>query len=63
MQYQKHVSTSCMYLIPQNFVSVTIFDIVLIKDCIIHYPGTLFIGTKSTSIRDLLLPNRGRYGT
>jgi hypothetical protein len=31
--------------------------------CIIHYPGTLFTGTKSTSIRNLRLPKWGRYGT
>jgi hypothetical protein len=29
--------------------------------CILHYLGTLFNGTKSTSIEDQLLPDRGRY--
>jgi hypothetical protein len=44
MQYQKHVSTSCMYLIPQNFVSVTIFDIVL---CQLKSESTTIAETKS----------------
>jgi hypothetical protein len=33
------------------------------SECIIHYPGTLITSTKRTSIGDLLLPDRGRYGS
>jgi hypothetical protein len=33
------------------------------SECIIYYLGTLITGTKSTSIGDLLLPDRGRYGS
>jgi hypothetical protein len=49
--------------IPESFMYFIIFC-----DCskcifLVDYPGTLFTGTKSSFIEDLLLPDIGRYGS
>jgi hypothetical protein len=57
------LSTSLIHSIPQGFISMTIFDIVLNVFVLSYYPVSFFTGTKSTSIDHLMILDRGRYGT
>jgi hypothetical protein len=58
---ERYCSQLCAYMRLLKFCSVDNLWYCFV--CIIHYPGILFTGTKSTSIGDQLLADRGRYGS